>query len=115
MDDKRFKKGVVFLIAYLAFAILPVYWMVNMSFKTNEEILSTFSLFPHHFTTDHYRTIFTDVSWYSGYVNSMIYVAVNTVISLLVALPAAYAFSRYQVIGDKHVFFWRLNHRMRRA
>jgi ABC-type spermidine/putrescine transport system permease subunit II len=44
---------------------------------------------PQHFTTDHYRTIFTDASWYSGYVNSMIYVAINTVISLLVALPAA--------------------------
>ena len=41
------------------------------------------------------RTIFTDLSWYSGYINSMIYVAINTVISLLVALPAAYAFSRY--------------------
>ena len=79
MGDRRSVKRTVFLIVYLVFAILPVYWMVNMSFKTNEEILSTFSLFPQHFTTDHYRTIFTDVSWYSGYVNSMIYVAVNTV------------------------------------
>jgi glycerol transport system permease protein len=78
MDDKRFKKRIVFLILYLVFAILPVYWMVNMSFKTNEEILSTFSLWPQHFTTDHYRTIFTDVSWYSGYINSMIYVATST-------------------------------------
>ena len=32
-------KGHAFLIAYLVFAILPIYWMVNMSFKTNEEIL----------------------------------------------------------------------------
>ena len=84
----------------------------NMSFKTNEEILSTFSLLPQHFTTDHYRTIFTDVSWYSGYINSMIYVAINTVISLVVALPAAYAFSRYSFLGDKHVFFWLLTNRM---
>ena len=36
---------------------------------------------------------------------------INTVISLLVALPAAYAFSRYQFIGDKHVFFWLLTNR----
>ena len=28
---------------YLVFLMLPVYWMVNMSFKTNEEILVTFS------------------------------------------------------------------------
>ena len=57
MDDKRFKKRVVFLILYLVFAILPVYWMVNMSFKTNEEILSTFSLWPRDFTLAHYKTI----------------------------------------------------------
>ena len=31
---------------YLVFAILPIYWMVNMSFKTNEEILSVFTLWP---------------------------------------------------------------------
>ena len=93
MDERRFKKRVVFLIAYLVFAILPVYWMVNMSFKTNDEILSVFSLWPRDFTLEHYRTILTDESWYSGYINSMIYVAMNTVMSLTVALPAAYAFS----------------------
>jgi ABC-type glycerol-3-phosphate transport system permease component len=46
MDERRFKKRIVFLILYLVFAILPVYWMVNMSFKTNEEILSIFSFWP---------------------------------------------------------------------
>jgi glycerol transport system permease protein len=112
MDERRFKKRAIFLILYLVFAILPVYWMVNMSFKTNEEILSSFSLWPREFTLAHYRTIFTDVSWYSGYINSMIYVAINTVISLVVALPAAYAFSRYSFLGDKHVFFWLLTNRM---
>ena len=101
-----------FLLAYLLFAILPIYWMVNMSFKTNEEILSTLSLWPAEFTLEHYRTIFTDASWYSGYINSLIYVAINTVIAITVALPAAYAFSRYQFIGDKHVFFWLLTNRM---
>ena len=83
-----------------------------MSFKTNEEILSTFTLWPQTFTWDNYHTIFTDPSWYSGYINSLIYVAINTVISLTVALPAAYAFSRYSFIGDKHVFFWLLTNRM---
>src|SRR3954452_21929111 len=99
MDDRRLKKRVVFLILYLVFAILPVYWMVNMSFKTNEEILSTFSLFPKALTFDNYKVIFTDVSCYSGYINSIIYVAINTVISLVAALPAAYAFSRYSFLG----------------
>jgi glycerol transport system permease protein len=101
-----------FLLLYLVFAILPIYWMLNMSFKTNDEILSTLSLWPAQFTLEHYRTIFTDSSWYSGYINSLIYVALNTVISVTVALPAAYAFSRYQFIGDKLVFDWLLTNRM---
>ncbi len=112
MVERRFQKRTLFLIAYLVFAILPVYWMLNMSFKTNEEILGAFSLWPRAFTLDNYKVIFTDVSWYSGYINSMIYVAINTVVSLLVALPAAYAFSRYSFLGDKHVFFWLLTNRM---
>ena len=107
-----FKKRTIFLIAYLVFAILPIYWMINMSFKTNEEIVASFSFFPQAFTWANYKTILTDVSWYSGYINSLIYVAINVVISLTVALPAAYAFSRYQFIGDKHVFFWLLTNRM---
>ena len=39
----RLQKRSLFLVAYLIFAILPIYWMVNMSFKSNEEILSSFS------------------------------------------------------------------------
>ena len=112
MDEHRFKKRTIFLWFYIVFALLPIYWMLNMSLRTNEEILSTFSLFPKHLTFANYMTIFTDVSWYSGYINSLIYVALNTVISVLVALPAAYAFSRYSFLGDKHVFFWLLTNRM---
>ena len=37
---------------------------------------------------------------------------INTVLSVLVALPAAYAFSRYRFLGDKHLFFWLLTNRM---
>ena len=44
--------------------------------------------------------------------NSITYVVMNTVISVAVALPAAYAFSRYKFLGDKHLFFWLLTNRM---
>ncbi len=97
---------------YLLFLMLPIYWLLNMSFKTNAEILSSFTLWPQTFTFDNYRTILTDASWYTGYINSIIYVTMNTVISLAVALPAAYAFSRYHFVGDKHLFFWLLTNRM---
>jgi glycerol transport system permease protein len=90
----------------------PIYWLLNMSFKTNQEILSSFTLWPEDFTLDNYITIFTDPSWYNGYINSMTYVVLNTIIALSVALPAAYAFSRYKFVGDKHLFFWLLTNRM---
>lgn len=97
---------------YIIFLLLPIYWLLNMSLKTNEEILSVFTLWPQNLTFDNYKVIFTDPSWYSGYINSMIYVSINVVISVGFALPAAYAFSRYSFVGDKHLFFWLLTNRM---
>lgn len=97
---------------YLLFLLLPIYWLLNMSLKTNFEILNSFTLWPRNLTLENYATILTDPAWYSGYINSLIYVVMNTVISLAVALPAAYAFSRYTFLGDKHLFFWLLTNRM---
>ncbi len=97
---------------YIIFLMLPIYWLINMSFKTTNEILGTFSLWPHNFTLDNYIKIFTDRTWYQGYINSISYVVLNTLISVTAALPAAYAFSRYKFLGDKHIFFWLLTNRM---
>jgi glycerol transport system permease protein len=97
---------------YIFFLMLPIYWLINMSFKSNQEILSKFTLFPESPTLSNYGVIFSDPSWYNGYINSMIYVAMNMVIAISVALPAAYAFSRYRFLGDKHMFFWLLSNRM---
>jgi len=97
---------------YIVFLMLPIYWLLNMSFKNTNEILGTFTLWPENFTFENYKTIFTDPTWYTGYLNSIAYVVVNTTIAVLVALPAAYAFSRYRFLGDKHLFFWLLTNRM---
>lgn len=105
-------KSAIIMTAYIVFLLLPIYWLLNMSLKTNQEILSTFTLWPDNLTFQNYITIFTDPSWYNGYINSITYVAMNTVISISVALPAAYAFSRYRFMGDKHLFFWLLTNRM---
>jgi glycerol transport system permease protein len=102
----------VVLGLYVMFLLVPIYWLVNMSLKTNLEISSGMTLWPEAPTLDNYRRIFTDASWYSGYINSLKFVVLNTAISLGVALPAAYAFSRYRFLGDKHLFFWLLSNRM---
>ncbi len=100
-----------FFALWLLFSILPLWWMVSMSVRTNESILGGFTLLS-EVTFENYRTILTDPAWYGGYLHSLTYVAINTVLSVLVALPAAYAFSRYRFTGDKHLFFWLLTNRM---
>ncbi|XOY57563.1 MAG: carbohydrate ABC transporter permease [Rhodobacterales bacterium] len=112
MGFPRVNGSAVVMGLYLLFLLLPIYWLINMSLKTNTEILSGFSLWPQYLTLQNYVTILTDASWYTGYLNSMTYVVMNMVISLAVALPAAYAFSRYTFLGDKHLFFWLLTNRM---
>ncbi|MDT8379283.1 MAG: carbohydrate ABC transporter permease [Desulfotignum sp.] len=106
------RKRYLILIGYLVLSMLPIYWMLNMSLRTNADIMAQLVFFPTDITFDNYIKIFTDPAWYSGYINSIIYVLMNTVICLVTALPAAYAFSRYAFIGDKHVFFWLLTNRM---
>ncbi|MCG8636752.1 MAG: carbohydrate ABC transporter permease [Desulfobacterales bacterium] len=106
------KKRYIVLTVYLVVIMLPIYWMLNMSLRTNADIMANLVFFPTDITFGNYMKIFTDPSWYSGYINSIIYVVLNTVICLVTALPAAYAFSRYSFIGDKHVFFWLLTNRM---
>jgi glycerol transport system permease protein len=112
MQDKRRWMRTSMLVVYMLFALIPLYWMFSVSLRTNEETMSTFATLPQHVTIENYKVIFTDPSWYWGYINSIIYVLMNTVMSVLVALPAAYAFSRYRFLGDKHMFFWLLTNRM---
>ncbi|ADO69115.1 carbohydrate ABC transporter permease [Stigmatella aurantiaca] len=97
---------------YLLLSLVPIYWLVSMSLKTNEEILGPFSLFPRLPTLANYLVIFTEPDWRQGYINSLTYVGINTVLSVVLALPAAYAFSRYRFLGDTHLFFWLLTNRM---
>jgi glycerol transport system permease protein len=108
----RMTVSYVVLIGYLLFMMVPIYWLVNMSFKPTEEVLNRMTLFPADFTLANYAAILGDPTWYMGYVHSLTYVIMNTVISVAVALPAAYAFSRYSFVGDKHLFFWLLTNRM---
>ena len=101
-----------FVIAYFTFLIVPVYWLVNTSLKTNQEILGGLGLYPSEPTLANYVAIFSDPAWFGGYLNSLLYSAINTVLSVAVALPAAYAFSRFTFVGDRHLFFWLLTNRM---
>jgi glycerol transport system permease protein len=97
---------------WAAYLLLPVYALVAMALRTNESILSERSVIPAQPTLANFVEVFTDPSWYEAFGHSATYVAINTVISIFVALPAAYAFSRYRFTGDSHLFFWLLTNRM---
>ena len=84
------------LALYGVYLALPVYWLLRLSLQPNSTILSGGG----GFTFANFAEIFSNAVWYQGFFNSLSYVAINTVISVTVALPAAYAFSRYRFIGD---------------
>jgi glycerol transport system permease protein len=66
LSGPRVNGRVVVMTLYLLFLMLPIYWLVNMSLKTNTEITSGLTLWPREITFDNYIKIFTDESWYSG-------------------------------------------------
>jgi ABC-type glycerol-3-phosphate transport system permease component len=39
-------KKVIPLLIYILFLLVPIYWLLNMSFKSNTEILGGLTLFP---------------------------------------------------------------------
>ncbi len=108
----KIQKRTIALCIYFGFLFLPIYWMLNMSLRFNADILGNFALYPANMTFHNYINIFTDHTWYMGYVNAIRYVSYNTILSLAFALPAAYAFSRYNFLGDGQMFFWFLTNRM---
>jgi len=100
------------LIAYLIFMVIPLYWMLNCSFKFTTEIMTTMTWFPETFTTRNYQHIFSNEVWRNSFVNTLTYVCLNVVLCVVAAVPAAYAFSRWRFRGDNHLFFWLLTNRM---
>jgi glycerol transport system permease protein len=97
---------------YLIALMLPIYWLVSMSLRSNEDITSRLAFWPHHPSLEKYFYILHDPTWVHAFMVSLTYVAINTVISVSAALPAAYAFNRYHFIGDKYLFFWLLSNLM---
>ena len=45
------------LLLYFFFLLVPIYWLLNMSFKSNTEILGGLTLWPQAFTLDNYLSL----------------------------------------------------------
>ena len=44
---------------YILFLMLPIYWLLNMSFKNTNEILGSFTLWPRVFTLENWLRAFS--------------------------------------------------------
>ena len=94
------------------FLAVPLYWLISMAVKPNRDILAGLELVPRNPTLANFVEILTNPAWYGAFINSLTYVSLNAALSITVALPAAYAFSRYRFLGDRQLFFWLLTNRM---
>lgn len=96
--ERRLRVGVVAaLLAGACFPALPVLWMLSSSFKSNTEIFqSPPRLITESFSFDAYISILTNAVTLRFFLNSYIVAFSVTLLTLLVALLAAYAFSRFE-------------------
>jgi multiple sugar transport system permease protein len=93
---------IVGLVAGTVFAAFPVFWMLSSSFKKNSEIFAyPPKIVTEGFSLDAYLVILTDPVKLRFFGNSYLVALSVTALTLIVAVLAAYAFSRYEFKGGK--------------
>ncbi|GAA1608690.1 carbohydrate ABC transporter permease [Actinoplanes couchii] len=86
------------------FAALPVLWMLSTSLKSNGEVFQNPpQLITDSFSFDAYTAILTDPAQLQFFLNSYIVAGSVTVLTLLVAILAGYAFSRFTFPGSRTI------------
>ncbi len=97
------KAGVILaLIAGALFAGFPILWMLSSSFKSNGEIFEfPPRLLTEDFSFSAYISILTDPTKVRFFVNSYVVAIAVTLLTLVVAILAAYAFSRFEFRGKR--------------
>lgn len=84
------------LVVFGGFPALPVLWMLSNSFKSNTEIFAyPPKLITQSFSFDAYVSIFTDSEKLRFFFNSYFIALTVTLLTLIVSVLAAYAFSRF--------------------
>ena len=87
---------IVGLVAGAVFAFAPVLWMLSSSFKPNTQIFEfPPRLITEAFSFEAYGRILTDPEKVRFFINSYVVAGAVTILTLFVAILAAYAFSRF--------------------
>jgi multiple sugar transport system permease protein len=103
--------SVVWLVILLAFAVIPMLWMLSTSLKGQFAALSQPPQWiPSNPTLQQYQTLLSPTGtvgpvFLRYFFNSILVSTVTTLLAVLVAVPAAYAFSRFKFPGRDLLFF----------
>lgn len=103
--------AVLFMLALLLYTAVPMLWMLSTSLKSQFAALQQPPrIIPDHITFDQYRTLLSPYSSigqdFLRYLLNSIWVSTaSTVLGVAVAVPAAYAFSRFNFPGKNALFF----------
>ena len=103
--------GWIFLALLLAFTVIPMAWMVSTSLKTEFASIQQPPVWiPAEPTLEQYTRLLLPADetgrTFLGYLRNSVWVSTaTTALGLIVAIPAAYAFSRFSFPGKDALFF----------
>ena len=99
---------VVVLTFYGLLVVLPIYWMVITSFKTNPEIVNTqhITYFPETFTLENYQSLFRMLSYNTYLKNSIIVTLVTAVVIVFLSILGGYGLARFKFKGKGGVLIF---------
>ncbi|MEU4672185.1 carbohydrate ABC transporter permease [Amycolatopsis sp. NPDC023774] len=87
-------------ILVVAFALIPVLWIISLSFKT-KDTLNDGSFWPQQWTLKNYADIFQTSEFLRALVNSIGISVISTVIAVVLGTMAAYAIARLEFPGKR--------------
>jgi ABC-type glycerol-3-phosphate transport system permease component len=87
------------LVALVVWTLAPFLVTTSVSFKEKGDVFSAPSLIPYDPTLAAYQEVLSSESFTSSFVNSVVVGIGTTVLTLLIGVPAAYAFARFRFRG----------------
>ena len=89
---------------FLGLVLFPIIWMISTAFKPNQDIIQIVPCWiPIHPTLNHFLNVLRENIVIAFFKNSLIVASLTTVFSILIGLPASYAFSRYKYRGSTSI------------
>ena len=87
------------LLILAAWTIYPVLMTLSISFKTRADVHADPGLIPSNPTLDGYRSVLERPGFQEAFVNSVLVGLGTALLTVLLAVPAAYAFARFRFRG----------------